>query len=360
MKDFYYYEDFDNAINARFEAQKLAFAPFSFQVAYCLCKFNVLTAILKTGELGLNEEEIVEQCHISSYGVAVLVQVGLGVGVLKLDQENKLHLSKMGYFLADDYLTKINMDFMQDVCYEGAKYLEDSIRTGKPVGLKVFGDKWNTVYEALSSLPKNAKQSWFNFDHNYSNNIFPEALDIVFANNPKILFDIGGNTAKWSILCAKHNEKIKIKILDLPGQTAVADKNIAKEGFSDRISTYPVNMLDDITEVPTGADAIWMSQFLDCFSLEEITKITKKVFDAIDDNTKVYVLEPLLDKQRFRASSFCLQETSVYFTCIANGNSRMYSYTDIVPAIEKSGLRLETAHHNLGIFSYTLLVFRKK
>ena len=359
METSYYTSDNKSAVEARFEAQQIAFAPFTFQAAVAMRNLGLLEVLLKNCGNGLSIEELSEKCNVSIYGVRVLTDIGLGSGILKYDENEKLILSKTGYFLADDYLTKVNIDFMNDVCYDGAKYLEDSIRNSKPEGLKIFGDKWNTIYEALSQLPKKAQDSWFAFDHNYSDNIFPETLDIVFANKPAKLYDIGGNTARWALTCVKHDPDVKVTIIDLPGQTAMAEKNIAKEGFSNRINTCPLNMLDPATKIPEGADVVWMSQFLDCFSENEITSIAKKVSEAISDKTVVYVLEPLIDRQRFRASSFCLQATSLYFTCMANGNSRMYTYDVIVKAIEKGGLKLETTHNNLGIFSYTLLAFRR-
>ena len=359
MENSYYTTDNKSAIEARFEAQQIAFAPFTFQAALAMRNLGILDALLKNCGKGLSIEEISKECNVSNYGVRVLTDMGLGSGILKYDDKENIILSKTGYFLADDYLTKVNMDFMNDVCYDGAKFLEDSIRNDKPEGLKVFGDKWNTIYEALSQLPPKAQKSWFAFDHNYSDNIFPETLDIVFAKKPAKLYDIGGNTARWALTCVKHDPDVKVTIVDLPGQTAMAEKNIAKEGFSNRINTCPLNILDPKSKIPEGADVVWMSQFLDCFSEEQISSIAKKVSDAISENTIVYVLEPLIDKQRFRASSFCLQATSLYFTAMANGNSRMYTYDVLVNAIENGGLKLECAHHNLGIFSYTLLSFRK-
>ena len=88
--------------------------------------------------------------------------------------------------------------------------------------------------------------------------------------------------------------------------------------------------------------------------------LAKKVYEAADENTNVYVLEPLWDKQHFTASSYSLQATSLYFTCMANGNSKMYPFQELVDAIEESGLELKTAHHNLGSNCYSLLVFNKK
>ena len=50
----------------------------------------------------------------------------------------------------------------------------------------------------LAQLPDQVQKSWFEFDHYYSDNAFPEVLPIVFANKPKRLLDVGGNTGKTS------------------------------------------------------------------------------------------------------------------------------------------------------------------
>jgi hypothetical protein len=322
----------------------------------------MLKSINDSGDAGLTAESIAEKAGVSLYGAKVLLEFALGMGVVKLVpeiKEERYVLSKTGWFLLEDDMTRVNMDFVNDICYKGAFNLTESVKNGKPEGLAVFG-KWTTIYEALSTLPEQAKKSWFAFDHFYSDIAFPEALPIVFAQKPKKLLDIGGNTAKWSICCCKYNPDVKVTIVDLPGQTAVARENAAKAGFGDRIDTCEGNILADSTVLPKGYDAVWMSQFLDCFSLKQVTKIIKKVVSAAGNNTDIFVLEPLWDCQKFQASSYSLQATSIYFTCMANGNSKMYRYQELVDAIEAGGAKLETAHHNLGSNSYSLLRFRKK
>jgi hypothetical protein len=153
---------------------------------------------------------------------------------------------------------------------------------------------------------------------------------------------------------------VKVTIIDLPGQTAAAGKNAAAAGFGDRIDLYPCNVLDAATAFPAGADAVWMSQFLDCFSLEQVTAILTKIHAAVEPATDVYVLEPLWDMQRFEASAYVLRAVSLYFTCMANGNSKMYRFAELTGAVEKAGFELLTAHHGLGSNSYSLLRFRKK
>ena len=357
-----YYSDKMRAIDAKTKAQEIAFAPLAFQTVLALRNLGMLKIINDSGDDGLTADAVADKAGVSLYGAKVLLEFALGMGVVKLVpdiREERYVLSKTGWFLLEDDMTRVNMDFVNDICYKGAFNLTESVKNGKPEGLNVFG-KWTTIYEALSTLPEQAKKSWFAFDHFYSDIAFPEALPIVFAQKPKKILDIGGNTAKWSICCCKYDSDIKVTIVDLPGQTAVARENAAKAGFGDRIDTCEGNILADSTVLPTGYDAVWMSQFLDCFSLKQVTKIINKVVSAAGDNTDIFVLEPLWDCQKFQASSYSLQATSIYFTCMANGNSKMYRYQELVDAIEAGGAKLETAHHNLGSNNYSLLRFRKK
>lgn len=363
MQDFYS-NDSISAIDAKYEAQKIAFAPLTFQAAKSLRNLGILEAISKSRKNGLTVSEIASRLDLSLYGVGVLVEMGLGMGILKLHPESgeddlKLTLGKVGFFLLKDQMTQVNMDFAEDICYQGAQNLEESILSGKPAGLPHLGN-WKTVYQGLSQLTEQQKKSWFGFDHFYSDLAFPDALPVVFEKPVGRLFDIGGNTAKWAITCCKYNPDVKVSIIDLPGQTAMAENNAKAAGFADRIDTIACNVLEDSTEFPQGADAVWMSQFLDCFSLEEITKILSKIHKAANPETDIYVLEPLWDKQRFDAAAYSLQATSLYFTCIANGNSKMYRFAELRKAVEDAGFELKEAHHNVGINDYSLLRFRKQ
>jgi len=73
----------------------------------------------------------------------------------------------------------------------------------------------------------------------------------------------------------------------------------------------------------------------------------------------MYILELFWDRQQFEASSYCLNATSLYFTCLANGNSRMYHSEDMMKLFNQAGFEITEVHDNLGI-SHTLLKCRKK
>jgi hypothetical protein len=101
-----------------------------------------------------------------------------------------------------------------------------------------------------------------------------------------------------------------------------------------------------------------MSQFIDCFSEVQITEILRKAVAVMDEESSLFILEIFPDRQQDDASAYSLNATSLYFTCIANGTSRMYHSRDIIDIAEKSGLSIAAQHDGLGI-GHTLLHCRK-
>jgi ubiquinone/menaquinone biosynthesis C-methylase UbiE len=243
----------------------------------------------------------------------------------------------------------VNIDFNHDVNYQGMFNLGDALKEGRPAGLKYFGN-WPTVYEGLSQLPEEAQKSWFAFDHFYSDSSFQEALKIVFANHPKHLMDVGGNTGRWAMQCVCYDKDVHVTIVDLPQQLEMMHKQIQGKDGSNRIEGYGTNLLDRNNEFPEDKhyDAIWMSQFLDCFDEDEILSILERVVRIMDDDTTLYVMETFWDRQKYEPAAFCLTQISLYFTDIANGNSKMYHSEDLIHLVEKAGLKVEKIYDNLG------------
>lgn len=331
-----------------FDAQKLAFAPISFQATLALRDLGILEFLNNTPA---DDKTIAKKLKLSLYAVQTLLEVAVGLDLVTL-QNGQYALSKTGWFILCDPMTRANMDFVNDVCYLGMHSLTDSLKKGKPTGLKVFG-KWKTVYEGLSKLPPKIRKSWFAFDHFYSDIAFPAILPSVFELHPKTVFDIGANTGKWAQKCLEYDKNVQVGLVDLPGQLKLAQKNLKK--YNTRATYHAVNLLDKKSVLPKNGDAYLMSQFLDCFSQDEIVAILKKVKTAAGKSSRIYILEPLWDRQEYAASTFCLNHTSLYFTNIANGNSKMYSLPEMQACIQRAGLKTEKVFDGVGRFAYTLI-----
>ena len=344
------------ALDAQLEAVKIAFAPVIFQVVRTMKEFGILTLLDKRKE-GLTLEEIAQKVKINSYGAKILLESALSASVVK-EEEGKYTLSKIGYFLENDPMVAVNMAFNHDVNYKGLFDLDKSIKEERPVGLQVFGD-WDTIYPHLGVLPERVKKSWFDFDHFYSDSAFDSAIEKLKFFKPKKILDIGGNTGKFSIRFAKQSEDIHLTILDLPSQIEMAQKNIKDNGLEERVDFFPLDILDHGAKIPTGFDIIWMSQFIDCFSERDAIKIFTRVRESMDENSRLCILEPLWDKQRFESASYSIINTSPYFTAMANGCSKMFNSYDLFDYIQKAGLEIEESSYNIGTSSHTLVKCKK-
>ena len=340
-----------SARDAQRLAEFIAWGPVVFQASRLMVKWGILD-LLRDADNGLTRQEICQQTGLSDYAVKCLTEASLCIGTILVDPEtDRFTISKTGWFLLNDSATRVNIDFNHDVNYEGWFHLEESLKNGQPEGLKHFGP-WPTIYEGLSNLPKQVQKSWFGFDHFYSDSSFPEALKIIFdEHHVKSLYDVGGNTGKWALQCVGYDPDVEVTILDLPQQIEMMQAHILGKEGAERISGYGINLLDAASTFPQrdgGLDAIWMSQFLDCFSMEQIVDILRRAKAAMTPQTRIFIMETLWDRQRFEPAAFCLTMTSLYFTALANGNSKMYNTEDLQHCIQEAGLEIEQIHDHLG------------
>ena len=79
----------------------------------------------------------------------------------------------------------------------------------------------------------------------------------------------------------------------------------------------------------------------------------------MDDDSRLCIMETLWDRQKYEPAALCLTMTSVYFTDIANGNSKMYNTEDMTACVEAAGLRVETIHDGVGEQGHSIMVCRR-
>ena len=354
-------KDFAEDRMGAYEAQKTAHwisqGPVIFQVARFMVKSGLLEKVSDSGEKGLTIDEAAAACSLPHYGVQVLFESSLTMGIL-LYREGRFYCSKAGWFLLNDEMVRVDMDFNHDVNYIGMFNLEEAIREGRPAGLRHFGD-WKTIYEALPHLPEDVKKSWFAFDHYYSDHSFSEALAVLMRRGGKNILDVGGNTGRFALEAVAYDKDAQITVMDLPGQIEMMRNAVAGSEGSGRIHAYPADLLDEGTVFPSGFDKIWMSQFLDCFGTEEVVSILSRAAASMSDETELYIMESFWDRQPYGTAAFALTAISLYFTVMANGNSKMYGYSDMLECVERAGLKVDERIDNVGK-CHTILICSKK
>ncbi len=356
-----YTEEQLSAREAQRQAQLLAWGPVAFQVSRLMLKRGLLQALREAADVGLSVQDLQRQSGLSEYAVKCLIEASLSLGLVLTDAQGERYtLAKTGWFLLNDGATCVNIDFVHDVCYEGLFHLEQALEKGTPEGLRHFGS-WPTIYEGLSKLPPQVQQSWLRFDHYYSDASFAQALCIVFGGSQRVhtLYDVGGNTGRWALACVGHDNQVRVTVVDLPQQIEMMRQRISNQPGANRISGHAADMLDADSTLPQAApDAIWMSQFLDCFSMPQIMSILTKARQVMAAHTRLYIMETLWDRQRYETATLCLTMTSLYFATMANGNSKMYSTDELQKCIEEAGLEVENIHDHLGL-GHSLIVVKR-
>ena len=332
-------------VKALADAQRIAFAPLTFQAVAAMLKFGILEFL---DENPSTVQQIIENRNVSKYTAETLLEVACAVGLVTKTGEKFVNTLVGKAFLYNE-MTKVNYNFVKDVCYLGASELANSFEYEKPVGCKKFIGDYETIYNALHELPSDMKKSWFEFDHYYSDKCFEEVLKIIFENKPTQIFDIGGNTGKFERACLDFDKNCIVNMIDLPENI----QEVKKYFRNDRLKFHGVDVLKD--KMPEISGAVLMSQFLDCFSEEQIISILTNIKNSMTKDTKIFILEPFTDKQLFDGATYSLVHISLYFTCMANGKSKMYSEKRMVEMLEKAGLALHRKHENVGIHDYTLL-----
>ncbi len=336
-----------NALEALSAAQRLAFAPLAFQAAVVMRDRGVLDALSGSAAThGRSVDEVAAATGLSVYAARVLLEAGLGLHIV-WRRDGRFRLGKLGQILLSDEMTRVNLDFMRDVCYRAAAHLDRSLCEGRAAGLRELGS-WSTLYEGLSVLPEPARRSWHAFDHFYSDLAFPAVLDRLAVNPPTRLLDVGCNTGRWAELCLGRFGTMEIGLVDLPLQLERARDRLDAAGLAGRARFHPFDLLDPGSPLPTGYDLIWMSQFLDCFADGQVVSILKKTRAALAAGGRLWVLELFWDRQRFEAAAFSLQQTSLYFTCVANGNSQMYDSAVFLDLVAQAGLEVVAQTDGVG------------
>ena len=341
----------NNICEALTNAQKFIFAPLAFQALSAMLELGIIELLDKNP---LTELEIMNFLNLDEYTVRTLLQIGIANGIIQT-KDNCYGLTKMGSLFLYDDMTKVNFNYVKDVCYLGASELTNSFKEQKPKGLQKFWGNYPSIYPVLPDLPNKMKQSWYEFDHLYSDNCFEEVFSII-TQKYKSIYDIGGNTGKFEELCLKHSKNFDITMFDLKTNIDKAKNNSKLKNCK----FHPINVLDkNPNYLNMKNSAILMSQFLDCFSKKDIVKILTDIKQYIDESSALYILEPYTDMQKFEGAEYSLIHTSLYFTCMANGVSKFYTLKEMKELILKSGFTVNKYYNDIGSYNYTLLECKK-
>ncbi|TVR44313.1 MAG: class I SAM-dependent methyltransferase [Planctomycetota bacterium] len=342
---------------ARTQAYALAMAPFCFQAARAARQLGLLEQLRQAGAQGTTAAALSEGLQLPATSTEALLDALLCVELVAELEDGAWCLTTVGLTWLSDPALAVEVAFTHEVCWQGLFDMSESLAAAKPIGLRHLGP-WPTIYEGLTQLSPAARKAWFDYDHGHSDSAFAAALDHVAASAPQQLLDVGANTGRFALRALARLNQTRLTLLDLPAQLAEAKAALSTAGLVERAQLQALDLLDHSIPFPSGQDAVWMSQFLDCFAPSDIQALLARAAACLNPGGSVWVLECCPDRQSEEAARICLRAASLYFIALANGVSRFYRSQTLIDCAAAAGLRLATSHDGLGS-AHTLFRFVK-
>ena len=112
----------------------------------------------------------------------------------------------------------------------------------------------------------------------------------------KRVLDVGGGSGMYSMAFARASEGLEAVVFDLPGVTGIAERYIASEGLSDRISTKGGNYLTD--DLGAGYDLVFISAVMHINSYEENRMLASKAYKALNPGGRIAIQDQVMDEDR--------------------------------------------------------------
>ena len=84
----YFASDSKTAYEAKAEAQRIAFAPIVFQACRVLRDTGILELVQKSGATGITMVEVGSKIELPHYGIKVLMESGLGIGLFCVNNDH--------------------------------------------------------------------------------------------------------------------------------------------------------------------------------------------------------------------------------------------------------------------------------
>jgi len=128
-----YTKDTLTALGAQRRALEIVFGPITFQVARIMRKIGMLDLLaIPEHRAGKSLEEISRALCRPRYAVQILVESALSGGILyrclgEAGEPERYCLTKAGFMLNRDAMTRVLTDFVHDVCYQGMFELERAL-----------------------------------------------------------------------------------------------------------------------------------------------------------------------------------------------------------------------------------------
>jgi methyltransferase len=244
--------------------------------------------------------------------------------------------------------------FTREVQQKTCGLLLDSIRAGRPVGLRALGhDDNKTLYQAFAE-DKALEDLFHKAMAEYSK---MSCLDCAVEDLQGVrrLLDIGGGNASVQMGLLDKSPTLQGTLFDLPTVCEKAAENVRRRGMDTRVSFHPGDVFAE--ELPPGYDGVLISHFVEIFSPDRIREVYRKVQRALEPGGRLFLWTITSNDEE--TGPLQAVKSSVYFVAAASGNGMAYPASDHRRWLHQAGLEVVTERPHPEI-SHTFFIARKR
>lgn len=297
------------------------------QVLYALIELEVLER-LATGPQSVRS---LAQLHaLSEDRMLALLQAGAALRLLHRQRDNRFTLASRGHAL-------LGVAGLQDmirhhrVLYEDLKDPVAMLRSPQGGSLAEF---WPYVFGSTISQKDAQRYSHLMSDSQHL--VAEDTLSLVSFAKANHIMDIGGGTGTFLCALGTAYRDPRLTLFDLPQTAPDAQRYIAEQGLSDRISVSPGSFRTD--PLPHGADLITLVRV--CYDHDDNTVLAllRAIHSALPIGGKLVISEPMSGGMTPDPI------TDVYFSIYtrAMGTGRTRSADEFSNLLKKSGFSKPT------------------
>ncbi|WP_420798309.1 methyltransferase [Meridianimarinicoccus roseus] len=219
--------------------------------------------------------------------MALLLQAGAGIGLLKRRRDGRFALARKGAAL----LGVPGLSAMirhHDVFYRDLADPVALLRGETDTELAHF---WPYVFGARGAVPDRVTQLYSDLMADSQGLVAQDTLAQVRLGSVRRLLDVGGGSGAFvAAVCAAH-PALRATVFDLPAVMPSARARLRDAGLENRVDLHAGSFRDD--PLPRGADAISLVRVLYDHSDETVSALLAAVFDALPPGGRLLISEPM-------------------------------------------------------------------
>jgi len=233
------------------------------------------------------------------------------------------------------------MNMIKVVALRQLFYLTDSVRAGRPVGLKELYGSDGTLYGAVAEH-RDLRESWATLMDAVTARVDPWFFDNIDIPSGARVLDLAGNTGLGAIhACTlKADAEPRVTTFDLPEKEAECLRNFKAHGLDEQCSFIGGDVFDG---VPGGFDVVLIKHFLDMFNRNDVLRILKGVHQSLEVGGEVHVMVPVYPEDIKDSDNYNVDFFPAFFIGCTMGQGGPQKLSTYRGWLEESGFEITRA-----------------